>query len=184
MTDQSNLVLHDTSVLVNFHRASLLKALDSMLGERMLWSATVARECARLESSLNLPGLTAEATLVLGEPLFPDDDEHRKIRQLRDQFAAPGEHPDEHLGEAEIIAIISARRLKAFIATDDKHAKRIASPIRCVSSWQLLYFAHHRRIITDAEALHFWSEFVSSGGIPEWSIGTETRFMEWLTNDR
>lgn len=184
MTGRSPLVIHDTSVLVNFHRVRLLEALDSLLGARMLWSATIARECSRLESRLNLPGLTAEARRVLGDPLFPDEREHRKIRQLRDQIAVPGEHPDEHLGEAEIIAMITARRLNALIATDDKHAAVIASPIRCVSSWQLLHFAHGKGIVTSDQALNFWAAFRSNGGTPELTIDTEAKFVSWLTTGR
>src|ERR1017187_8264266 len=87
------------------------------------WCATVAVECAE---SANQPGLAAlsDAGDIFGAPLYPEQAEHQDIRVMRDNLAAPGDNPRQHLGEAETLAIIVRRRLSAscFFVTDDRGA--------------------------------------------------------------
>ena len=103
MTDAPLLFFHDTSVLVNFHRAELLPALGTLLGPNVRWTASVRMECRRKERELCLPGLESAASEMLQEPIFAESGEHTALRQLRVQMAKPGDHPDEHqIGRAHV----------------------------------------------------------------------------------
>ena len=180
MTEQPLLVFYDTTVLINFHRAGRLPQLGQLLSERMRWVGTVKRECQRKEQDLNLPGLISVSHEILGEPLFPDGDEHKNVRHLRQQMARPSDHPDEHLGEAETLTIISARGIRSLIATDDGDVPAFAHPIQCVTTWDLLRLTYRAKILSSAEVLTFWEGFVSNGNYPPKHVGTVEKLKEWL----
>src|SRR5699024_4480533 len=129
---------HDTSVLVNFHRPGLIPVLVRLLLENVRWTATFRAECQRKEQELGLPGLVDAAEELLGDPLYANEEEHAAIRHLRRQMSAPGDHPQQHLGEAESLTIIQKRRLRAVFVTDDRAAVGWAAPIECVGTWKLL----------------------------------------------
>jgi hypothetical protein len=72
----------------------------------------------------------------------------------RDQLAAPGDLPTQHLGEAETIAIVARRQLRCFFVTSDGGAARLAAAngIQVVDTWHLLKIAH-RKAWLDADIL-------------------------------
>ncbi len=177
-------VFQDTSVLINLHRAGLLPALGIAFGDDLRWTATVRFECSRKERHLGLPGLTSSADAVLGEPLFPEGAEHPRIRQLRRQMAAPEDHPDEHLGEAETVTIITARGIKAVLATDDRRATAMASPVHCMTTWRLLQLMTRKRALDAEEALSVWDAVMAAGGRPPRDIPTRAAFAELLDEAR
>lgn len=174
------LVFHDASVLINLHRAGALPALARSFGSGMRWVATVRVECQRKEARLELPGLTAAADAVLGEPLCPEGLEHRSIRRLRTQMAGPGDHPDEHLGEAETITIITSRRLKAVLATDDRSAASMANPLPCMSTWKLLQLMIRKQALSVHEALGVWDAVMVAGSHPPRDIRSRAAFQDLL----
>lgn len=176
MTDAPHLFFHDTSVLVNFHRPGLIPVLGELLGENVRWTGSIRTECVRKERQLGLPGLVEAADSLLGEPLLPHPDEHPSIRQLRRQMASPGDHPQQHLGEAETITLIQKRTLRAVFVTDDRAAMAWAEPIACVGTRRLLRLARRRDLVTSEQALVLWQEFVDAGGNPPREIRTAHRF--------
>lgn len=173
------IVFQDTSVLVNFHRAGLVPVLAASL-ENVAWVATVQRECRKKERDLDLPGLAATAHEVLGEPLVPDDAEHRRIRILRSAMAAPGDHPDEHLGEAETLAIIEARGFNGILATDDRGARHFAGTRLCLTTWDLVRLLVRGHRLTDDQAKDVWTAFVEAGGRPSRTIASAAGYVIWL----
>ena len=177
MTDAPLLFFHDTSVLVNFHRPGLIPVLGPLLRENVRWTGSIRTECARKEQQLELPGLVDAADRLLGEPLLPEPSEHLSIRQLRRQMASPGDHPQQHLGEAESITLIQNRRLRAVFVTDDRAAMSWAKPIECVGTWRLLRLARRRGLVTMEEAKALWQEFVGAGGTPPSTIRTLSQFV-------
>lgn len=179
----TRLVFQDTSVLINLHRAGLLPALGRSFGDDLRWVATVRVECSRKERHLGLPGLTSSADAVLGDPLCPDQMEHRSIRLLRAQMAAPGDHPDEHLGEAETITIISARGIKAALATDDRSAMAMARPVPCMTTWTLLRLMIRKCTLRAEDALRVWDAVMAAGGHPPRDIPTRVSFEELLQEE-
>lgn len=174
------LFFHDTSVLVNFHRPGLIPALGELLGTNVRWTGTILTECERKQEQLGLPGLVDAAAQLLGDPLYPENGEHASIRQLRLQMSSPGDHPQQHLGEAESITLIQKRMLRAVFVTDDRAATHWARPVECVGTWKLLRFAHRRNIASRSDAVRLWQDFVSAGGTPSHEIGTQQRFENSL----
>lgn len=173
------IVFQDTTVLVNFYRAELLPALRNL--RRCGWTGTIALECDRKEVDLELPpGLRNAVQGILEEPLYPEDSEHRKIRQLRHQMAGPEDHPDEHLGEAETIAIIASRGLDAVLATDDRSASTYAHPIQCLTTWDLARLFRKANKISTLEADRLWHSFVAAGGLPPTTIRSIEAYRAWL----
>lgn len=180
MTDEPLLFFHDTSVLVNFHRPGLIPVLGTLLRGNVCWTASIRVECKRKQKKLELPGLVDAAAELLGEPLYPEASEHAAIRQLRRQMATPGDHPQQHLGEAESITLIQKRRLRAVFVTDDRKAADWASPIESVGTWKLIRFARKRGLVTPSQAVRLWQEFVDAGGMPPHEIRTRARFESSL----
>lgn len=180
MTDAPLLFFHDTSVLVNFHRPGLLPVLGQLLRQNVRWTATIRTECERQERKLSLPGLVAASEALLGEPLFPEGAEHAALRQLRTQMASPGDHRDEHLGEAETLTIIQKRAFHAVFVTDDGGAVAWADPIECVGTWKLIRLALRRGDATRAEAIRLWEAFVGAGGHPPHGMSSRDRYFSWL----
>lgn len=105
------------------------------------------------------------------------------MRQLRLQMARPGDHPDEHLGEAETITIIRSRRLRALIATHDNGAARWADPVQCVGTWRLVKLALRKQSCSLDDALGVWQAFVDAGGHPPRDARTVQEFRQWLESD-
>lgn len=180
MADEPLLFFHDTSVLVNFHRPGLLPVLQALLQDKVRWTASIRVECERQEAVLGLTGLVLAAEDLLGEPLYPEPSEHAAIRQLRSQMAVPGDHSQQHLGEAETITLIQKRRLRAVFVTDDGDAIRWAQPIDCVGTWKLIRFASTRGLATPDEAKRLWQAFVDAGGIPPRHLRTADAFAQYL----
>ncbi|PWJ67039.1 putative nucleic acid-binding protein [Rathayibacter iranicus NCPPB 2253 = VKM Ac-1602] len=108
----------DNTVLINFaylHRMDLLRRL---LGHPT-WCATVAHECRMSSSEPDLEDLK-DAPDLFGEPLFPENPgEHILTTVYRKQLSRPGDAPTKNLGEAETLAIIHSRNIKAVFFTDD-----------------------------------------------------------------
>ena len=180
MREVPTIVFTDTSVLINLYRAERLDLITDLLGEHATWTGSMRAECCRKEWELGLPGLARGVERLLGEPMLPRDDEHVRIRQLRTQMAEPGDHPSAHLGEAETITIVTARRLKAIFATDDRAAAMHAAPTRCVTTWELVRLAVRRDLITAAEAGRIWEVFLTHGGRPPRTISEAGGFVAWL----
>lgn len=168
---------HDTSVLVNFHRPELIPVLGPLLRQNVCWTGSIRTECVRKERQLDLPGLVDAADHLLGESLLPEPSEHLSIRQLRRQMASPGDHPQQHLGEAESITLIQKRRLRAVVVTDDRAAMCWARPIDCVGTWRLLRLACTRGLVASDQATSLWREFVDAGGTPPSKIRTLDQFV-------
>jgi hypothetical protein len=105
------------------------------------WCVSIARECDK--SQAFHPDLS-EAAAIFGAPLIPDARERVDAQTMRETMASPGEPPTQHLGEAETIAIISARQLDGLFLTDDRGARALAQrhQITAVSTWDLLRLAH------------------------------------------
>ena len=181
MSSPTPLFFHDTSVLVNFHRPGLIPVLGELFGQRVRWTATIRRECERQEVKLALPGLVQAADALLGEALLPESGEHAAIRQLRQSMAAPEDHPDEHLGEAETITVIQRRGIEAVLVTDDRGAQRWASPIESVGTWKLIRLAVRRRDAGLDDAQRLWRAFVSAGGHPPQHVATQDALTRWVT---
>ncbi len=181
MTDAPLLFFHDTSVLVNFHRPSLIPALGNLLGPNVQWTASIRAECRRKEKELCLPpGLERAASEMLPQPISAEGGEHAALRQLRIQMAKPGDHPDEHLGEAETITIIQKRGLRAVFVTDDGDATKWAAPVPCAGTWKLLRMAYRRDVLTTAQAERLWDEFVGAGGHPPYYVSARRKLFDWL----
>lgn len=180
MSPDAPLFFHDTSVLVNFHRPGLVPVLGALFGEKVRWTATIRRECERQEKTLALPGLVEASDALLNTPIMPEANDHLPIRQLRTLMASPGDHPDEHWGEAETLTIIQRRRLEAVLVTDDRGAQRWAAPIRSVGTWRLIRLAYRRGDASFDEAIHLWQEFCDAGSRPPYELATRARLEKWL----
>lgn len=111
-------VFPDNTALINFAVIERMDLLASLAPNRA-WCATVADECRR---SSSLPGLSlmALAESIFGEPLRPENAvEHLTTRMYADRLRVPGDDRTKNLGEAETLAIIECRQVRALFVTDD-----------------------------------------------------------------
>ncbi|MCT1690886.1 hypothetical protein M3B11_07940 [Brevibacterium sp. p3-SID960] len=176
---------HDTGVLINFSLCGEMDLLEQILGQRGRWTGTVSIECERVGPKLSLPDPATSSERILGEPIMPHDGEHQQIRSLRQLMAAPGDHQDEHLGEAETLTIIRSRQLKAVFVTEDYNAHPFADGTRCIDTWQLLRVALKRGLTSRENVRRFRAVLLDNGRIslrrkPE--IFLEQRFEKWLAS--
>jgi len=172
----------DNTALIDFAIINRMDLLARLANGNGRWCATVRTECAE---SAKRPGLAAldGAAEIFGEPLFPDEVEHQDLRVLRDQLAAPGDRPAQHLGEAETIAIVRRRQLRCFFVTSDDGAARLATTngIRVVDTWHLLKVAYRAGWL-DADTL--WGYVLTiegqGRGAPP-GVWNRASFDEWLS---
>lgn len=177
------LLFPDNTVLINFAIIDRMDLLERLANGNGRWCATVARECDRSARESNL-GALAQARGIFGSPLAPDAAEHQDARRLREELASPGDHPHQHLGEAETLAIMTRRHLQGFFVTDDQSAVRLAARegIPTVGTWHLLKVANKVEFL-DAETLWGHTQTLRAkrrGGPP--AVGTSrSSFDKWLT---
>lgn len=141
------LFLPDNTVLINFAIIRRMDLLAELLKGQGAWCVSIARECAK--SQAYHPDLD-QAGAMFGSPLVPTAAERIDTNILREAMASPGEPATQHLGEAETIAIITARRLDCLFLTDDGGAAVLARRhgIAAVSTWDLLRLAHRTNKVT------------------------------------
>lgn len=178
------LLFPDNTVLINFALISRMDLLARLANGNGCWCATVSIECA---DWVKEPGLSALSTAseIFGESLYPKPSEHQAIRLMRDELAAPGDHPRQHLGEAETLTIIVHRGLTAgsFFVTDDRGAARLANKhgVPVVDTWQLLKVAC-RKAWLDADALWGYVQTLRTNerGAPR-GVRDRPSFDKWLS---
>lgn len=112
------LLFPDNTVLINFAIINRMDLLERLANGNGRWCATVASECGLSAREPDL-GPLAVAGAVFGSPWFPDAAEHQDARLLRQELASPGDHPHQHLGEAETLSIMIRRGVQGFFATPD-----------------------------------------------------------------
>lgn len=97
--------------------------------------------------------------------MYPDHAEHQDLRLLRDELASPGDPPHAHLGEAETLAIIIRRSLRAFFVTDDRDAKRLARKhgIGIADTWVLLKTTHKVKL-ADPDTIQGYVQTIKAQG--------------------
>lgn len=142
-----HLFLPDNTVLINFAIIRRMDLLAELVKGQGTWCVSIARECDK--SRTYHPDLR-EAAAIFGAPLDPTPSERVDAKTLRETMASPGEPPTQHLGEAETIAIMSARRLDGLFLTDDAGARALAQRhnIKPVSTWDLLRLAYKVNKVT------------------------------------
>lgn len=138
----SPLFFPDNTVLVNFALINRVDLLERLANSNGQWCASVEMECVK---SAKIPGLEAltDVPAIFGEPLRPTAVEHSDARLIRDDLARPGDLRQQHLGEAETLAIITRRQINGIFVTDDSSARTVAARygVRTASTWELLRLA-------------------------------------------
>jgi hypothetical protein len=115
----------DTTALVSFTLMGRQDLLITLLGERGRWTVTIAGECRRSSMEPGLEGMT-EFDDAFGDPWIPSPAERTDTQLYRSRLAIAGDPDTRHLGEAETIAVVTSRRLKALFVTDDFRARQLA----------------------------------------------------------
>jgi len=138
----STLVFPDTTVVRNFALLHRMDLLHELVVGRAAWCATVASECHDQARGDGLEDM-ALASTIFGSPWYPHDAEHIDVMVLREELAAPGDGPKQHLGEAETIVLASTRSPGAIFVTDDRSAAAAATArgLRAVKTADLLRIA-------------------------------------------
>lgn len=142
----------DNTVLVKLGYINRISLIEALIPERG-WCEVIKDECA---ASSRRPGLSRlqDAPSVFPVTYKPTERERDLTFELRDQMRRPGDAATKHVGEAETIAIITTRSIKAIFATDDHGAAAAArtAGILVIDTWDLLRLAHKKDHITVAEA--------------------------------
>jgi predicted nucleic acid-binding protein len=135
----ATLLFPDNTVLINFALINRMDLLERLANGHGKWCASVASECHASAGQPGLGALTA-ADAILGPPLYPDNAELIDAKLLRAELSSPGDHPHQHLGEAETLAIMIRRQVTGFFATDDRDAARLAVKhnVTVATTWLLL----------------------------------------------
>lgn len=138
-------VFPDNTVLINFALCDEMRLLQTLVGDRGAWTASVAAECNHQAKELDLPAMGV-AHEIFGKPLYPETPvEHLEIRRHQEYFRDPGDGPKKHLGESETLAVIGCRKMDAIFVTDDsKVSMRVAMDnigVCCVTTWDLVRLA-------------------------------------------
>jgi predicted nucleic acid-binding protein len=151
----SALLFPDNTVLVNFALIGRVDLFQRLASGRSTWTYTVAVECERSSREAGLEAL-ARMPEILGPPIMPTRRERIDARLIRQQIASPGEPESRHLGEAEALAILTARTVDAVFITDDSDAVALAAGlgIRTYSSTDLIRLAVRGGLISGEDA---WS---------------------------
>lgn len=144
----SILFFADNTVLVNFGLLGRLDLLEAVLNGKGAWCNEVARECGLSAREPDLESLSG-AGRIFGSPYMPEPAERVDTMQIRTMMSKPGDARHAHLGEAETIAIVSRRQIKAVFVTDDNEAAVYASKqdIQVIGTWDLLRIAYRRKLI-------------------------------------
>lgn len=119
------LLFPDTTVLVSFVLMARVDLFADLVGTNGAWTYTIAEEAARKSADPGMDGLQRFRG-ILGEPLLPSPAERIDTSRYRARIATQGDHPREHLGEAETIAIMVSRRVNGAFVTDDLAAADLA----------------------------------------------------------
>lgn len=177
----TTLLFPDNTVLINFALINRMDLLTRLANRHGRWCASVASECHASASHAGL-GAVTDADAIFGQPLFPDHAELIDARLLRAELASPGDHPHQHLGEAETLAIMLRRRVTGFFVTDDRDASRLAAKhgVAVTSTWGLLRVAS-RQCWVDTDTL--WGYIQTLGrndrGRPP-GVTDRATFDKWL----
>ena len=181
MSSAPRLVFADTTVLINFGLCDAVPLLQEIIGDRGTWTQTIRGECRRKERDYDIVGTADAVEVIFGQPLRPDDDEHRQVRALRASMSKPNEHPDKHLGEAEYITIIEQRRISALIVTDDHDVSRhTGAP--CITSWDLIGLGVRKKVISDSTARDMRDRLLAQNRVHVAEIRDPSRFEAWLAD--
>jgi len=119
------LLFPDTTVLINFVLMARVDLFAELVGSNGTWTYTIAQESERKSAEPGLEGLQRMQG-ILGIPLLPSPAERIETIRLRARIAKPNDHPHEHQGEAETIAIMSLRSINGAFVTDDLAAADLA----------------------------------------------------------
>lgn len=174
-----HLFLPDNTVLINFAIIGRMDLLAELLKGQGTWCLSIARECDK--STTYHPDLS-EAAAIFGEPLVPTPSERVNAQTLREAMASPGEPATQHLGEAETIAIVSARQLNGLFLTDDTGARAMAQrhQITAISTWDLLRLAHKVHKVTRPVLTGYLRTLAAAGrGTPP-GITSLDKLTPWL----
>lgn len=177
------LLFPDNTVLVNFGLIDRVDLFAELAAGRGAWTHTIAEECARSSRQEGLEAL-ARMPRILGDPLVPTQRERIDMQMLRSELAVPGDPPSRHLGEAEAIAIISARSLSAAFVTDDLGARQVAArfSIQVYSTGDLLRLAVKARRLDHESG---WGLAVQLRGLERrvpGMPGDRGHYDYWVTN--
>ncbi|HMS74531.1 hypothetical protein [Gordonia sp. (in: high G+C Gram-positive bacteria)] len=147
------IVFPDNTALINFAVIGRMDLLERLVGRNGSWCRTVSEECDDWSRKPNLADMR-RAHDIFGEPLTPENPrEHATVLRYRDMLRTPGQPRTQNLGEAETLAIIECRNIRALFVTDDQSVGRVAPPgsPKVVGTWELLRASHRRECVTADE---------------------------------
>lgn len=144
----------DNTVLINFTHIDRQDLLKWFVRRNGCWTVSLARECAK---SAQVRGLERMANWadILNKPIAPGPAELVDARVIAEQMRKPGETSSTtHMGEAETIAVIRRRQLKAVFLTDDHDAARAAvgASIDVACTTKIIALAEVMGQLSNAEA--------------------------------
>lgn len=109
----------DNTVLINFSIIEEMPLLKALLCGKGTWVEAVAAECEQSTRTGLYPVALGTATDMMTEMLFPTQVEMVDARTIRNEIASASEPFPKSYGEAQTLAIITRRNLRAIVITDD-----------------------------------------------------------------
>ena len=176
------LLFPDTTVLVNFVLMARVDLFAELVRSNGAWTYTIAEEANRLSAAEGMEGLQ-RIVGILGKPILPTPSERVDALRIRERIAGPGDHPHQHHGEAETIAVMHARSVNAAFVTDDLKAATLArSPdfsLRVYTTGDLIGSAVRSRRI-DLDTAWDMIEVLRSHGRARGMPPVRDRLSQWV----
>lgn len=164
----SPLFFPDNTVLVNFTHIGRHDLLEWFLRGDGAWTISTARECRNSSRTSGLEQMTKWHDL-LPQPLAPEPAELVDARTIAFEMRKPGDtDPAKNMGEAETIAVIARRGIKAVFLTDDHDAARRARQeplISVASTTKVLAFAEVMDRLPHQEARGYLAHLLNAGRV-------------------
>lgn len=178
----------DTTVLINFALVGEMSLLERLVAGNGSWCGTVASECQDQSAKQGLPQMT-RARDIFGEPLrLETPAEWVDYRLNQDFFRQASDKPEAtHAGESETLAILTSRRIKSVVVSDDGAVpQRLADldlhPIvQATTSWHFFRVAYWKSHISETRFWEIRRVLLAHGrGCPDY-VRDPAKFAVWIT---
>ena len=185
--DTPRLVFPDTTVLINFALVDEMALLERLVAGNGSWCGTVASECHDQASKQGLPQML-DAHDIFGTPLLLETRvEFVDFKVNQSFFREVSENPDAtHAGESETLAILTSRRIKSVVVSDDGGvplrlaALKMQPTIQATTSWHFFRVAYWKGHISETRLWDIRRVLLAHRRACPPEVLDSARFASWI----
>lgn len=185
--DTPRLVFPDTTALINFALVDEMPLLKRLVAENGSWCGTVASECDDQAAKQGLPQMR-EAHAIFGTPLRLETPAEYLDYKLNQNFfrQASSDPSATHAGESETLAILTSRRIKSVVVSDDGSvpirldALNMHPTIQATTSWHFFRVAYWKGHISEARLREIRATLLEHRRACPQEVRDAGRFARWI----